>query len=43
MSLIAIVAIAFLAMIIGFLALILFATWRQVDDEIEAERVRRSR
>ena len=41
MSLIAIVAIAFLVVIFGLLAVILIATWRQLDGEIEAERVRR--
>jgi TRAP-type C4-dicarboxylate transport system permease small subunit len=41
MSLIALVAIAFLALIFGFLAMILVATWRQVDEEWDAERSRR--
>ena len=41
MSLIAVVAIAFLTSIFGLLAMILYAAWRQVDDEWAAERARR--
>jgi hypothetical protein len=40
-SLITLVLIAFLAVIIAFLAMILYATWRQVDEEWDAERARR--
>jgi hypothetical protein len=32
-NLVAIVTIAFLAMVIGLLAMILIATWRPVDEE----------
>lgn len=41
MSLAALVALIFLALLIGWLALVLAATWRQLREETDAERARR--
>ena len=41
MSLAVLVALIFLALLIGWLGLVLAATWRQLREESEAERARR--